>query len=90
MKEKKTGSAAGAAAAIARKKSNAFAAKKKEFENPFDKFANARKKHEVLNRRVKGEDRNVGRARKQAVEVRKSRLLQDYQTSKKSNTFADR
>ena len=32
-------------------------------ENPFDKFANARKKHEVINRRVKGEDRNVGRAR---------------------------
>lgn len=32
-------------------------------ENPFDKFANARKKHEVLNRRVKGEDRNMGRAR---------------------------
>jgi hypothetical protein len=32
-------------------------------ENPFDKFANSRKKHDVLNRRVKGEDRNVGRAR---------------------------
>lgn len=32
-------------------------------ENPFDRFANARKKHEVVNRRVKGEDRNVGRAR---------------------------
>jgi hypothetical protein len=32
-------------------------------ENPFDKFANAHKKHEVLNRRVKGEDRNMGRAR---------------------------
>lgn len=36
---------------------------KKVAENPFDKFANARKKHEVLNRKVKGEDRNVGRAR---------------------------
>ena len=35
----------------------------KKAENPFDKFANAKKKHEVLNRRVKGEDRNVGRAR---------------------------
>lgn len=32
-------------------------------ENPFDKFSNSRKKHEVLNRKVKGEDRNVGRAR---------------------------
>lgn len=36
---------------------------KAKTENPFDKFANARKKHEVLNRRVKGEDRNMGRAR---------------------------
>ncbi len=35
-----------------------------ENSNPFDKFSNSRKKHEVLNRRVKGEDRNVGRARK--------------------------
>jgi hypothetical protein len=40
-----------------------FATAKKAVENPFDKFANSRKKHEVLNRRVKGEDRNVGRAR---------------------------
>ena len=31
--------------------------------NPFDKFANNKKKHDVLNRKVKGEDRNVGRAR---------------------------
>ena len=36
---------------------------KKVAENPFDKFANPRKKHEVINRKVKGEDRNVGRAR---------------------------
>jgi hypothetical protein len=36
-------------------------------ENPFDKFANSRKKHEVINRRVKGEDRNVGRARAKVV-----------------------
>lgn len=35
----------------------------KKKENPFDKFANSKKKHEVVNRRVKGEDRNVGRAR---------------------------
>lgn len=34
-----------------------------QYDNPFDKFANNRKKHEVLNRKVKGEDRNVGRAR---------------------------
>jgi hypothetical protein len=35
----------------------------KKTENPFEKFANSKKKHEVVNRRVKGEDRNVGRAR---------------------------
>jgi Nop14-like family len=63
---------------------------KKAFENPFDKFANARKKHEVINRRVKGEDRNVGRARKKALETRKNRLVDDYASSKKSNVFADR
>jgi hypothetical protein len=38
-------------------------------ENPFDKFANARKKHEVLNRRVKGEDRNMGRAREKVGSI---------------------
>lgn len=38
-------------------------------ENPFDKFANARKKHEVLNRRVKGEDRNMGRAREKVCRL---------------------
>lgn len=62
----------------------------KAAENPFDKFANPRKKHEVLNRKVKGEDRNVGRARGKAVESRKKRLLDDYKASKKSNTFTDR
>ena len=59
-------------------------------ENPFDKFANARKKHEVINRRVKGEDRNVGRARAKAIDDRKKTLLVDFQKSKKSNAFTDR
>ena len=63
---------------------------KKSPENPFDKFANARKKHEVINRRVKGEDRNVGRARKQALESRKTRLVQDFESIKKTNSFADK
>eukprot|EP00605_Chrysophyceae_sp_TOSAG23-4_P001027 GSChrysophyteH1.ASY1.ANO1.1128.1 assembled CDS len=58
--------------------------------NPFDKFSNARKKHEVVNRRVKGEDRNVGRAREKAVEERRRRLLGEYQTSKKMNVFEDK
>jgi len=59
-------------------------------ENPFDKFANSRKKHDILNRRVKGEDRNVGRARAKAIDARKSKLLEEYKSSKKSNTFLDR
>lgn len=59
-------------------------------ENPFDTFANARKKHEVVNRRVKGEDRNVGRALAKSIEERKTKLLADYKSSKKSNVFADK
>jgi hypothetical protein len=59
-------------------------------ENPFDKFANARKKHDVINRKVKGEDRNVGRALAKSVEDRKKRLIEDYNRSKKNNSFSDR
>lgn len=59
-------------------------------DNPFDRFANSRKKHEVVNRRVKGEDRNVGRALAKAVETRKKNLLNDHLASKKTNTFADK
>jgi hypothetical protein len=64
--------------------------KGKTFDNPFDKFANAKKKHEVVNRRVKGEDRNVGRALSKSTEERKKRLLAEISASKKSNTFADK
>ena len=46
-----------------------FASKSAKKENPFDKFANPRKKHDILNRRVKGEDRNVGRARAKVRET---------------------
>ena len=54
--------------------------KLKTGENPFDKFANSRKKHEVLNRRVKGEDRNVGRARAKVNYIRNHRtsLIDSY------------
>lgn len=45
------------------------ASSKPKAENPFDKFANARKKHDVLNRRVKGEDRDVGRARSKVCNI---------------------
>ena len=46
-------------------KNNSVTTQRKE--NPFEKIANAKKKHEVLNRRVKGEDRNVGRARQKVI-----------------------
>lgn len=59
-------------------------------ENPFDKFANPRKKHEILNRKVKGENRNVARARAKAVDERKKKLLKDFKANKKSNVFADK
>lgn len=58
--------------------------------NPFDKFANSKKKHEVLNRRVKGEDRDVGRAKRKAVEDRKERLLNQFKRANKSNSFTDK
>jgi hypothetical protein len=45
---------------------------------------------QVINRRVKGEDRNVGKARKNSIEARKNRLQQDYLSTKKTNSFADR
>ncbi len=43
-----------------------------------------------MNRKVKGEDRNVGRARSKAVDERKTKLLKDYQNNLKSNSFSDR
>jgi hypothetical protein len=74
-------------------KKGSFGATKKSAgaaENPFDKFANARKKHDVVNRRVKGEDRNVGRALSKSNEERKKRLMADLIAGKKSNSFADK
>jgi nucleolar protein 14 len=58
--------------------------------NPFDTFANGKKKHDVLNRKVKGENRNVGKALSKSIEIRKKTLLSDYQKNKKSTTFIDR
>jgi len=72
------------------KKASSSSISLKNQENPFDKFANARKKHDVLNRRVKGEDRNVGRARAKAIDDRKKSLMKDYNKTKKSNMFIDR
>ena len=73
-----------------KKASSSSSSSLKNQENPFDKFANARKKHDVLNRRVKGEDRNVGRARAKAIDDRKKSLMKDYNKTKKSNMFIDR
>ncbi len=63
---------------------------KKAPENPFDKFANSKKKHEVVNRRVKGEDRDVGRAKEKSLQKRAKRLEAEYSSSKKSNAFVDK
>lgn len=52
---------------IAKAQKAAINSVKPKADNPFDKFANARKKHDVLNRKVKGEDRNVGRARAKVI-----------------------
>jgi hypothetical protein len=51
--------------------------------NPFDRFANSKKKHEVINRKVKGEDRNVERARDKAIDERKKKLLKDYHSNRR-------
>ena len=74
------------------KRASASSGKKssKGSSNPFDVYSNARQKFGVLNRRVKGENRNVAKARSEAVERRKRTLLKEYQSSKKSSTFSDR
>ncbi|KAG5189025.1 nucleolar protein 14 [Tribonema minus] len=59
-------------------------------DNPFEKRGIAKKKHDVFNRRVKGEGRNVAKARSEAIERRNKTLLVDYQRSKKANAFEDR
>lgn len=59
-------------------------------ENPFEKQGTGKKKHDVFNRRVKGEGRNVAKARSEAIDRRKRTLLVDYQASKKVNSFEDK
>lgn len=59
-------------------------------DNPFESRGILNKKHDVFNRRVKGEKRNVARARGQATRRREKTLLVDYQRSQKANTFRDR
>eukprot|EP00639_Heterosigma_akashiwo_P004308 CAMPEP_0194586656 /NCGR_PEP_ID=MMETSP0292-20121207/18591_1 /TAXON_ID=39354 /ORGANISM="Heterosigma akashiwo, Strain CCMP2393" /LENGTH=191 /DNA_ID=CAMNT_0039442563 /DNA_START=24 /DNA_END=596 /DNA_ORIENTATION=- len=59
--------------------------------NPFEVRANnSRKKFDVLNRRVKGAERNIANARAKAIERRKKTLLVDYNQQKRTNSFNDR
>lgn len=59
-------------------------------DNPFESRANLHKKHDVFNRKVKGEQRNVARARGQATQRRKQTLLVDFEQHHKANSFKDR
>eukprot|EP01031_Cornospumella_fuschlensis_P029575 gene29575-35700_t len=69
---------------------DAIEQKAKAKSNPFDKFANNRQKHAILNRKVKGEDRDVGRARAKAVDERKKKLLKDYHSQQRQNQIIDK
>lgn len=44
----------------------------------------------MLNRRVKGEDRNVGRAKEKAIDERKKKLLHEMLNANKTNAFVDK
>ncbi|CAN0114341.1 unnamed protein product, partial [Hapterophycus canaliculatus] len=59
-------------------------------DNPFESRGIVNKKHDVFNRRVKGEKRNVARARGQATQRREKTLLVDYRRSQKANSFRDK
>lgn len=59
-------------------------------DNPFETREIIRKKHNVFNRKAKGEKRNVTRARGQATKRREKTLLVDYERSHKANSFRDR
>ncbi|CAM9447422.1 unnamed protein product, partial [Sphacelaria rigidula] len=59
-------------------------------DNPFESRGITHKKHDVFNRKVKGEKRNVARARGQATQRREKTLLVDYERSHKANSFRDR
>ena len=58
--------------------------------NPFDERSNARMRHEVVNRRVKGAVRNVGKARSAAYEKRTKTLLVEHQNRRSASSFVDR
>eukprot|EP00897_Mesotaenium_endlicherianum_P006282 jgi/Mesen1/5682/ME000288S04895 len=57
--------------------------------NLFERLWN-RKKFDVLGKKVKGEQKKLGKARGDAIERRKATLLQEYQQRGKANAFLDR
>lgn len=59
-------------------------------DNPFEARGMLYKKHDVFNRKVKGEARNVAKARGQAIQRREKTLLVDFERSHKANSFRDR
>lgn len=62
----------------------------KRLMNPFEAKPNKRVKHKVLNKAMKGSERNVALARSLAHEKRKRTLLEDFKASSKANSFADK
>ncbi|GLD94822.1 hypothetical protein PINS_up003447 [Pythium insidiosum] len=58
--------------------------------NPFDVRSNAKTKYDVLNRRVKGQQRNVATARADAERKRRQTLAAQFATRHKANAFRDR
>jgi len=58
--------------------------------NPFEIRKNKKYKHSVLNRKIKGGDRNVALSRSLAFQRRTKTLLQDVKASAKSNVFNDK
>jgi nucleolar protein 14 len=59
-------------------------------ENPFEVRPVTHTKHDVLNRRVKGANRNVAKARSDAVQKRSRTLLKEWKDDRKANSFNDR
>ena len=58
--------------------------------NPFDVVNNAKARYAVVNRRVKGANRNVAKARASAFERRSKSLLIEHRNRHSANNFVDR
>eukprot|EP01006_Ploeotia_vitrea_P040610 TRINITY_DN66440_c10_g2_i1.p1 TRINITY_DN66440_c10_g2~~TRINITY_DN66440_c10_g2_i1.p1 ORF type:complete len:1050 (+),score=610.68 TRINITY_DN66440_c10_g2_i1:23-3172(+) len=60
-----------------------------ETASPFEVIY-ARPKHEVLNKKQRGNVKNVGKARSKAIQRRQESLLREFATLDKANKFVDR